>query len=611
MGASVWLSNVDDMETSLLATSPQFQRFFYDSPVGMVIISVDGGRYADVNHSFAHMLGYKREDLIGRPFEVMGLSDSDTRQTVLNALINIRKLGDIPLQMVARDGQTRTCIASAQLEYIDDIPFFFLIVQDLTEQERTLEELRLSEARFQLLLRSIPLPLLVIDKETNHILDINPAACEMYGYTPTEFTNLSLIDITPAEDWAEFLRATKSDTPGAPSVICRQLLKSGEIIEVEVSSDTVMLDGRALNLSIIRDVTEQRAFEAALRASQERLRIVADVTTDTIRIRDMATDLTTWSPSLKTKFGYKGDETLDYHWWSARLHPDDRANIETSLETAIRTGEDHWSSEYRFLRADGEYANVLDRGRIIRDEIGRPTRFLGAMVDITEQLQVAEAASQAALEERQRLARDLHESVTQSLYSLSLMAEAVRRHSMDNAEPLSTEYISRLGELSRQALRQLRLLVYELRPSQLEQVGLAAALRHRLEAVEQRAGVKFQLQVELAANISTNQKGDIFRLAQDMLNLSLKHAGATSVSVRLWEEERRLLLEISDDGRRLDAPQSRDDLTAIYKQVDTLGGEMIISHGDKGGMTLRARIPTDSTGVSKAFESFTLMRYNQ
>lgn len=599
MGASVWLSNVDDMETSLLSTTPQFQRFFYDSPVGMVIISVDGGRYADVNHTFAHMLGYEREDLIGRPFEVMGLSDSDTRRAVLNALISIRKLGDIPLQLVACDGQTRTCIASAQLEYIDDIPYFFLIIQDLTEQERTLEELRISEARYQLLLRSIPLPLLVIDKESNRILDINPAACDMYGYTPEEFTGLSLIDLTPADDWEEFMRATKSDAPGAPSVICRQLLKNGDVIEVEVSSDTVTLDGHPINLSIIRDVTEQRTFEAALRASQERLRIVADVTTDTIRIRDMATDLTTWSPSLKTKFGYELDDTLDYHWWSAHLHPDSRAAIEASLATAIRTGKDHWSSEYRFLRADGEYANVLDRGRIIRDEIGRPTRFLGAMVDITEQLHAAEAAGQAAQEERQRLARDLHESVTQSLYSLSLMAEAVRRHSMNDAEPLSTEYIGRLGELSRQALRQLRLLVYELRPSQLEQVGLAAALRHRLEAVEQRAGVKFQLQVELATDVSTNQKGDIFRLAQDMLNLSLKHSGATFVSVRLWDEKRRLLLEISDDGQGLDTLQSRNDFAAIHKQVDALGGEVLITHGDKGGLILRAHIPIDPSGVSQ------------
>ena len=75
------------------------------------------------------------------------------------------------------------------------------------------------------------------------------------------------------------------------------------------------------------------------------------------------------------------------------------------------------------------YANVLDRGYVLRDDAGHAVRFIGAMVDITAQIQVAEAAARAAQEERQRLARDLHEAVTQSLYSASLMAEAARRHS--------------------------------------------------------------------------------------------------------------------------------------------------------------------------------------
>ena len=95
-------------------------------------------------------------------------------------------------------------------------------------------------------------------------------------------------------------------------------------------------------------------------------------------------------------------------------------------------------------------------------------RAIGATVDITEPLQVAEAEAQAAQVERDRLARDLHDSVTQSLYSVSLLAEAARRYALAGQETETAEFIARLGDLAQQALRQMRLLVYELRPAVLD-----------------------------------------------------------------------------------------------------------------------------------------------
>ncbi len=570
------------MESSLFAATPHFHRFFHDSPVGMVIITTADGRYANVNRAFARLLGYEREELIGRPFEMMGLGDSDVRRMVLNVLMNIRKLGDVPLMLEARDGHTLTCVASVQLEQIDDESYFFLIIQDLTEHERALEELRQSENRFRLFFRSIPLPLLVFDEESGRIMDVNPPACALYGYSPDEFTALSMRDLLP--DGAELPRETADP-------VARHRLKDGQVIEVEVSRDAVSLDGRRVILAIIQDVTEQRAIEAELRAGQERLRMVADVTTDAVWILDVATDELAWSSGLTAQFGYQESEAPNKQWWLDHVHPDDRAAVDASVEAALTSDEGQWVGEYRFLRADGSYANVLDRGRILRDESGQAIGFLGAMVDITEQLQVAEAAGQAAREERQRLARDLHESVSQSLYSLSLMAEAARRRSADSDGLISTEYIGRLGELSRQALRQLRLLVYELRPSQLEQAGLDAALRHRLEAVEQRAGVQFRLQNDMTIDAPLGLKGELFRLAQEMLNYSLKHAGATAVSVRLWNEQSDLSLEISDNGQRVETPSAADGLRAIHKQVEALGGALAVEERAAGGTSFRARIP--------------------
>lgn len=579
------------MHTSLFADTPFFRRFFDDSPVSMAVVTIDDGRYADVNPAFARLMGYPREALAGRPFRDTAL-DGGSSQTVLSSPpAALAGAGDVTLFLETRDGRALTCVASIQIEQIGGRPYYFLIMQDVTGQEPALAELRLSEDRFQLFFRSIPLALLVIDDDY-HIADANRAACELYGCTVETFGRLSLRDLTPPDDWPALRDALAGDGRGERAVISRQRLRDGRAIDVEISRDRVTWGARRYTLAVVRDVTEERAIEAELIAGQERLRIVADMTTDTtVWLRDLATNQVVWNSSLTARFGYDESARPTHQWWVAHVHPDDRAAIEASIEAALASTGDQWENEYRFLRADGTYANVLDRGRIIRDEHGRPVRFLGAMVDITGQLQAAEAARRAALEERQRLARELNESVTQLLIRLSLMAETTRRQLDGDAGPLSVEAIGRMGELARQALRQLRLLVYELRPSQLEQVGLAAALRHRLEAVEQRAGVAFRLQDALTAPVPAGLKSEVYRLAQDILNFSLKHIGSATVTVRLRNDPSTLTLEISDDGRITDAAASEGELAVMHKRVAAMGGALTVEDDGRGSTTLRADIP--------------------
>ena len=82
-------------------------------------------------------------------------------------------------------------------------------------------------------------------------------------------------------------------------------------------------------------------------------------------------------------------------WWFERLHPEDRERVEHSLQAAIAGGGETWSAEYRFLCGDGQYAYVLDRGYVMRDNSGRAVRMIGAMMDITARKQVEKEMQQA------------------------------------------------------------------------------------------------------------------------------------------------------------------------------------------------------------------------
>jgi signal transduction histidine kinase len=229
----------------------------------------------------------------------------------------------------------------------------------------------------------------------------------------------------------------------------------------------------------------------------------------------------------------------------------------------------------------------------MRNEDGRATRLIGSMVDITKQLELADVASNAALEERQRLAHTLHDSVSQSLYSISLLAEAARRRALAGEQQAVTDYVARLGELTLQTLRQMRLLLYDLRPGVLEQEGLSGALRHRLEAVEHRAGIRARLIDHTLSPIPPSLQRDMFWIAQEALNNSLHHAAATAVTVTLSPEGDEIVLQVSDNGRGFDSAARADDggLAAIDRRVSDLRGTLVVDSHANQGTTLTVRVP--------------------
>lgn len=158
-------------------------------------------------------------------------------------------------------------------------------------------------------------------------------------------------------------------------------------------------------------------------------------------------------------------------------------------------------------------------------------------------------------EERERLASELHDAVTQSIYSLTLFAEAGRRLASVGQLDRVQEYLTLLGDTAQQAMKQMRLMLYELRPAVLGQVGLVQALRQRLDAVERRAGIDARLEIGEPLLLSPTVEENLYRICQEALNNALKHAAARSVVVRLRREGAVVLLEVSDDGIGFAPPQ--------------------------------------------------------
>lgn len=215
---------------------------------------------------------------------------------------------------------------------------------------------------------------------------------------------------------------------------------------------------------------------------------------------------------------------------------------------------------------------------------------------------------QAALEERARLARELHDVVTQSLYSMSVLAGAWRRQIESGRLEADKEHIIELDDLVQQALREVRLLIYELRPTELEEEGLLGALYHRLETVERRAGIRSRLIVTDEHGHASPMQSDgraamvdfyrlpsavelgLYRIMQEALNNVVKHSGATSVNVRLRVGKETLSLEIEDDGRGFAAESPQEEgfgLVGLRERAAQLGGSLHIESTAGQGTIVR------------------------
>jgi nitrate/nitrite-specific signal transduction histidine kinase len=204
----------------------------------------------------------------------------------------------------------------------------------------------------------------------------------------------------------------------------------------------------------------------------------------------------------------------------------------------------------------------------------------------------------AVLEERTRLARELHDSVTQSMYSVVLLTEGWRRSLRDAGKAQIEEYLVRIGELNEQALKEMRLLIHELRPPALEAEGLLGALHQRLDAVEKRAGVNARLISDAVVQFPRPVEEELYRIAQEALNNALKHAAARNVLVRLATDNGRTLLEIEDDGRGfvVDTADGRGGmgLANMRERASRLGGSLDILSAPGHGTTVRATVTLDN-----------------
>jgi ligand-binding sensor domain-containing protein/signal transduction histidine kinase len=218
-----------------------------------------------------------------------------------------------------------------------------------------------------------------------------------------------------------------------------------------------------------------------------------------------------------------------------------------------------------------------------------------AAVAITNAELFEKAGEAATLEERTRLARELHDSATQSLYSATLFSEAGKELAEAGDIESARHYLTRVGDVVHQALKDMRLLVFQLRPLVLEKDGLVMALQHRLDAVEKRAGMDARLISDHLPSLSDSVSEELYSITIEALNNTLKHAQAESVRISIRCDEGELDLEVRDDGGGFDPEAASSSggmgLVNMYERAVILNANLTIDSELGQGTSIRVIVP--------------------
>ena len=252
----------------------------------------------------------------------------------------------------------------------------------------------------------------------------------------------------------------------------------------------------------------------------------------------------------------------------------------------------------------------LADGRISKAEVamtgtaidGRFAGAHGAVRDISERERLegdlrTQAAELAASQERSHLARELHDSVTQALFSMGLTLRTLELL-LDSDRDEVPSKVAELRELQQDALAEMRTLIFELRPSSLESDGLVQALRTHATAVQRRTGLTIVVDAEAVERLPLATEEALYRIGQEAIHNVVKHANASCATIRISAEgDDRLRLMVTDDGDGFDpdeVPRGHLGLIGMRQRIDLVGGELRVESAPGSGSTIDAVVPLEA-----------------
>jgi len=598
--------------------SDQYRRLVESAPDGILV-----GRHGRLVLANAAALGLcgvdTAEQILGTG--IVDLFTPETRETVRAFLDRVRPNGERERidARIARSATKATDVEISAAALEDGT--VQLALRDVTARRRAEDSLRKSEERLALAVAGSREGVWDMNLETGDVV-YSPRWKQMLGYEEDEIEpHVSAWErLVHPEDRRLAIEATNSLAHGGHATFEAEfrlrhkdgyyvnVLSRGYPVRREPDGPVVRIVGTHL------DLTNQKQAEAALRESEERLRLAFIAAQEGVWDWNLETGAVVYSPRWIEMLGYDRSE-IEPHVsaWERLIHPDD-VGTAVRLSESLERGADTYEGEFRLRHKAGHYVHVLSRGFPIRREAGGPVvRIVGTHFDLTarkeaEALAERQRAEQARTElltrmvfaqedERRRIAREMHDQFGEQLTTLARRIEALKAFA--DGRPGLITLIEALEAVSRQIDRDVNHLVWQLRPTALDDLGLRAALANYIKDWSQRVRVHAQLHTSglLEDRLPSDAETTLYRIAQEALTNVARHSRATSVDVILERRGDQVVLIVEDNGVGFDPARTTSErrgfgLLGMQERAALVGGTLQIETEPGKGTSVLLRMTT-------------------
>jgi PAS domain S-box-containing protein len=640
------LIDIDEQKNTLVElqkSEARFRAIFENTSVGIALIDLDG-RPLTVNPAILSMTGYSEQELIRSSGQ--GLSHPEDRTTLATVLQDLAigkyKTVEREAQFIRKNGEIFWVrLRASTVPGQEGLPAYIVVmVEDIDEQKRIFGEHEESVRRFQAAFQTtaIGMGLLGLD---GRILQVNDAVCKMSGYSREEllerydWENVYPEDIQSGADlYAELLAGKRDDF----QVEKRYMRKNGEVFWTRLTMSAVRSkDGTPLYIvGMIEDIDEQKRVFSELQQSETRFRAMFDNTSVGIALTDLDRQVLQVNEAAARITGYTCDELLQINPIELSL-PEDRHIGQDELQAMIRGDRAGMTVERRYMRKNGSIFWGRVTYSLVRNVTGAPQYLIGLIEDINDQklaatklaeqerayrhsleqrveertrelseanrrlvreieqrqhaeeALAAKAVDEAVQAERTRLAHDLHDAVTQTLFSASLVAEVLPELWELNPEE-ARKSNEELRQLTRGALAEMRTLLFELRPAALTQAHFPDLIKQLCDAVIGRARLPVNLLVDGQFELPPDIKVSFYRIAQESLNNIVKYARATQVDIKIHLDYYRVRMQISDNGIGFNPANVKPTslgMRIMHERAQAIGAKLRISSRPGNGTSVR------------------------
>ncbi len=458
--------------------------------------------------------------------------------------------------------------------------------------------LREKEQRLRAILEAAVEGIITID-ERGIVDSINPAACRIFGYAPEEVVGQNVSMLMPSPDRerhdgyiSNYVRTGHAKIIGIGREVVGQR-KDGTSFPMDLSISEVRLGDRRLFTGMVRDITERKRAEEALRESEQRMRAILETAVEGILTIDERGMVESINPSACRIFGYSPEEIIGRNV-SALMPSPDREKHDGYIANYLRTGQAKIIGIGREVVGQRNNGTLFPMDLSIGEvRLGARRLFTGFVRDISERRELEQAVATAGEQERSRIARELHDGRGQQLGGLLFWMNGLHRDLRDANVP-QAETAGQLGKELGTALTQARNLAHELYSVSPTPEGLFEALENLAERVSTERGIACEFDSEPTVLINNpTVSSHLYRLAQEAVHNALKHSGATRIDIELTRRLDVVDLKVRDKGIGF-SPQAGSrglGLRTMEQRARLIGARLTVQTRPAGGVEVMCSVP--------------------